>query len=213
MYFEALGVTKDEAKAVEFYQKSCDGGNNTSCDFLESLGEDLGATKDEAKAAEEGLSYYETGKEHFEAEDYEKAVELFQKSCDGGYADGCHVLGKMYSRGIGGVTKDEAKALEFFQKSCDGGNIETGNAEACSSLSARMSCDELRSYCSDSDECSHLGTEMGQDCVDFCVENINRECETCYKIVSACYEACPPIDIDPMCVVDCAYAHDCVNFN
>ena len=49
-----------------------------------------------------------------------KAVELYKKSCDGGYARGCGVLGLMYANGEG-VKQDAYKAVELYKKSCDGG--------------------------------------------------------------------------------------------
>jgi len=51
-------------------------------------------------------------------QDYFKAVELFQKACDGGDAAGCYNLGIMYMNGQG-VKQDYAKAKELFGKACD----------------------------------------------------------------------------------------------
>ena len=47
-----------------------------------------------------------------------KAVELYQKACDGGNATGCVNLGVLYRKGEG-VRKDDSKALNLFGKACD----------------------------------------------------------------------------------------------
>ena len=65
-----------------------------------------------------GIMY---GKGDGVAQDYAKAVELFTKACDGGYAGGCFNLGFMYYKGDG-VAQDYAKAVELYTKACDGGS-------------------------------------------------------------------------------------------
>lgn len=47
-----------------------------------------------------------------------KAVELYTKACDGGYALGCWSLGLMYEDGDG-VRQNYNKALELYGKACD----------------------------------------------------------------------------------------------
>jgi hypothetical protein len=49
-----------------------------------------------------------------------KAVELFTKACDGGFAGGCLSLGFKYAVGEG-VRQDKRKAVELLIKACDGG--------------------------------------------------------------------------------------------
>jgi len=53
-------------------------------------------------------------------QDYFKAAELYQKVCDGGYAEGCFKLGVRYIKGEG-VNQNYKKAKELFGKSCDMG--------------------------------------------------------------------------------------------
>jgi len=48
-------------------------------------------------------------------QDYFKAVELFQKACDGGDAAGCYNLGIMYMNGQG-VKQDYSKAKKLLVK-------------------------------------------------------------------------------------------------
>ena len=51
-------------------------------------------------------------------DDYQKAVELYQKACDGGAALGCYNLGFLYANGQG-VKQDFPTAKQYFGKSCD----------------------------------------------------------------------------------------------
>jgi TPR repeat protein len=47
-----------------------------------------------------------------------KAVEFYQKACEGGYGVGCTNLGVMYANGEG-VRQDKSKALEFYGNACN----------------------------------------------------------------------------------------------
>jgi TPR repeat protein len=49
---------------------------------------------------------------------YFRAVELFQKACDGGEAAGCSWIGEMYESGEE-IKQDFQKALEWYGKACD----------------------------------------------------------------------------------------------
>jgi hypothetical protein len=55
--------------------------------------------------------------------DNARALSLFQRSCDGGNAEGCALLGLMYQMGWGGVPKDVAHAQKLYRASCDGGGV------------------------------------------------------------------------------------------
>ncbi len=52
--------------------------------------------------------------------DYLKAAALYEKTCNGGEAYGCKVLGDMYYKGEG-VEKDYLKAIQFIEKACNNG--------------------------------------------------------------------------------------------
>ena len=62
------------------------------------------------------IYYYGKGVE----QDYKKAAEFFEKSCESGDKYGCYELGKMYEKGEG-VEQDKSKALMFYKKACDDG--------------------------------------------------------------------------------------------
>lgn len=54
-------------------------------------------------------------------QNYQKAVELYQKGADLGDAGACYNLGHMYQHGQG-VNQDYQKAVELYQKACDVGD-------------------------------------------------------------------------------------------
>ena len=131
------GLTKDEAKAVEWYQKAAEAGNARAMCNLGICYEygQGGLTKDETKAvewyqkaAEAGnaramnrLGYaYEYGKGGL-TKDETKAVEWFQKAAEAGEATAMYNLGVCYELGKGRLTKDEAKAVEWYQKAAEAG--------------------------------------------------------------------------------------------
>ncbi len=65
---------------------------------------------------------YEKGKGGVR-KDYKKAVELYRKSADQGFAPSQSNLGNMYSQGLG-VKQDYKKAVELYKKSADQGDAE-----------------------------------------------------------------------------------------
>ena len=60
----------------------------------------------------------ESGKEAYNKGDYQKAVELYQKACDGGAALGCYNLGFLYENGQG-VGQNFSTAKQYYGKACD----------------------------------------------------------------------------------------------
>jgi serine/threonine protein kinase len=63
------------------------------------------------------LSLYYQAKVALSHADYANAVDLFNKSCDGGTAEACVDLGNLYRDGTG-VTADVDKAKKLFQQAC-----------------------------------------------------------------------------------------------
>ena len=55
--------------------------------------------------------------------DINKAIQLYEKACDGGDVLSCSDLGDVYNKGEE-VTKDFNKAAHFYKKACDGGLME-----------------------------------------------------------------------------------------
>lgn len=101
MYVKGEGVPKDEAKAIEWYQKAAAQGN---ADAQFKLGmryfSGVGVPKDEAKS-----------------------VEWFQKAAAQGHANAQFNLGVRYAFGEG-VPRDEAKAKEWYQKAASQGQVD-----------------------------------------------------------------------------------------
>ena len=133
-YYNGIGVTKDESKAVEWYKKAAEQGLAAAQYNLGVCYEDgKGVPKDErkavewyVKAAEQGLAAaqnnlgvcYQNGKGV--PKDEKKAVEWYKKAAEQGLAVAQNRLGYCYEHGIG-VTIDERKAVEWYKKAAEQG--------------------------------------------------------------------------------------------
>ena len=134
---EQGGLTKDEAKAVEWYWKAAEAGNaRAMCDLGNCYEYGKGGlTKDETKA----VKWYQKAAEAGNATamfnlgfcykhglrgltmDEAKAVEWYKKAAGAGNTSGMYSLGLCYEYGKGGLTKDEAKAVEWYKKAAEAG--------------------------------------------------------------------------------------------
>lgn len=95
-YINETDEPRDYEKAVEYFQKSSDGGYWRSDNSL-------------------GLRYQKgQGVEQSDV----KAFEYYKKSADAGYVHALHRLGQMYENGQG-VEEDNEKAEEYYQKACE----------------------------------------------------------------------------------------------
>ncbi len=137
-YYGQGGLTKDEAKAVEWYQKAVEAGNARAMCCLGVCYEygKGGLTKDEAKAVEWYKKAAEAGEDtamcnlgncYYNGQggltkDETKAVEWYKKAAEAGNARGMNNLGYCYEYGKGGLTKDETKAMEWYKKAAEAGN-------------------------------------------------------------------------------------------
>jgi TPR repeat protein len=70
---------------------------------------------------EGGSSDFDNAMGFFYAEQYDKAVPIFETLAGQGHAGAEHRLGMCYGKGLG-VTVDRAKAFELYQKAADKGN-------------------------------------------------------------------------------------------
>jgi TPR repeat protein len=104
MYWRGVGVTKDLGKAPGYFQRGCDGGDNTGCDWFATT------------------MFAEATARHAELTDpaFVRGAALLQKTCDGGEVEGCALLGGAYEGGRG-VAKDVGRALALYVRTCDGG--------------------------------------------------------------------------------------------
>jgi len=129
-YDKAWGTKKNYTKAVEWYSKSVEKGNNGAMNNLGYCYEKgLGVTKDMTKAFElyeqSALLGYNTGMYnvgkcyHFGSgvtKDINKAFEWYTKSTDQGHSFAMNNLGFCYQRGRG-VDQDKTKAFELYEQS------------------------------------------------------------------------------------------------
>ena len=132
MYEEGLGVSQDNAKAVEWYRKAAEQGHATAqCNLGIMYENGRGVSQDNAKAvewyrksAEQGNAFaqcklgYMYGQGRGISQDYVKAVEWYRKSAEQGDADAQCNLGYMYENGRG-ISQDNAKAVEWYRKSAE----------------------------------------------------------------------------------------------
>ena len=101
MYAQGVGVPKDAAMSIEWYQK--------------------------AAAQGDAYAQYSLGLKHAIGldvpKDDSKAVEWYQKAAAQGYASAQSSLGDAYAEGKG-VSKDAAKAVEWYQRSAAQGDSD-----------------------------------------------------------------------------------------
>jgi TPR repeat protein len=108
MYATGLaGVKADQAQALNYFQKSCNGGHGIGCaNLANQYYSGLGVATDQAKAA-----------------------QVYQRSCDLGAVTGCVDLGVIYRDGKG-VPKNLPHAVQLLQRACD------LSAAACASIAS-----------------------------------------------------------------------------
>ena len=102
VYRAGLGVSKDEARAVE----------------LEKRAHEHAKRACEAGDASECTAH---GTNLVSAKDFTKAAAAFQKGCDGGDGGSCSFLAALYDEGAG-VKADPDKARTFFELACRRGH-------------------------------------------------------------------------------------------
>lgn len=100
MYMYAIGTNGDNQKALQYYRKSCSGGNALACSNLASI--------------------YDNGSTEI-PQDKLMASELYMVGCSGGDVFACNNLGYMFANGIG-VKKDYFKSLQYYKFACDSGS-------------------------------------------------------------------------------------------
>jgi TPR repeat protein len=64
---------------------------------------------------------YRQGDEAERRSAFAEAATLYGAACEGGYAAGCTMLGRMYGLGRG-VARDQARAAALYKRGCDGGD-------------------------------------------------------------------------------------------
>jgi len=105
MYYEGHTVKQDYAKALEWYQRAAEDGDNWSQTVTGLMYEQGIGTK----------------------QDYQKAEEWFRKAAANDYARAQSNLAVMYHEGLG-VEKDDAEAALWYEKAAVNGDVE---AQVC----------------------------------------------------------------------------------
>ncbi len=134
MYASGRGAPKNLGRAEAAYDRACTGGVADACTTLGEIVEVTGPAEGGLPRAE-GLFTKACGNGSSRGcwrlglvvagrDEKEKAVALYQKSCDGGWTPGCHELAVSYEQGEG-VPKDVPKALTLYSEACDGENVES----------------------------------------------------------------------------------------
>jgi uncharacterized protein len=119
-------VQKDIGRAAELYQKACDGGFAEGCFDLAKTYLSGAAMSRVLEDLHAGLA----GKQ--DVEKVEKAERLYEKACDGGFAQGCsdsaewNLSVTLDMRRHGFVEKKEGNEYiaKLFQKGCGGGVVK-----------------------------------------------------------------------------------------
>ena len=95
---------------------------------------------------------YDLAQKSYEKGEKKEAIELYTKSCDGGYAQACNFLAEMYYKGRG-VPQDDFKACQFYTKACISGNI------ACEESKKMLDVQEKMELCEKGDigSCRSVG--------------------------------------------------------
>jgi len=123
LYYVGDGVTKDDAKAADWFRKAAAQGHAGAQNYVPAeavKGLQKAATQGDAEAQFNLGRRYSLGKDV--AKDYAKAFEWFQKAAKQGHPNGEFFLGSAYILGQG-VQKDSAKAFEWFQKAAAQGVV------------------------------------------------------------------------------------------
>jgi TPR repeat protein len=144
MYIKGLGVPKDPAQVVLWWQKAAKSGLAAAQDVLDDKGvqselgrmyfEGEGGTKDDVqaifwlrKAADQGNAAAQVNLGTMFADgrgvrrDYAQALALYHKAADQNYAFAQVKIGVMYFEGDG-VAEDKSKAFAWYRKAADSGD-------------------------------------------------------------------------------------------
>ena len=124
-----IDVERDLGRAGEAYARACDGGAFDVCNTLGEMYRQTGPIEGGAEKAEElfvraceggsSAGCLNLGLAFAEREDFERAVALYEQSCNAGWAPACHQMGHSYEVGEG-VKADARRAIAWYGQACDG---------------------------------------------------------------------------------------------
>ncbi len=150
LYRDAIGVTKDWAKAAGLAQQACDKDVLVGCRVLAAAklgGQGVKKDKsaglallDKACLGGDGMGCVELGIAKLADKQLAgDAQYAFRRACyGGGEHEGCAWLGTLYAEGKGGQKANPKIAVKFFEKGC-----KEGSARACTGL-AQLTTDKAK---------------------------------------------------------------------
>lgn len=134
-YAKGEEVDKDFSKAIYYFEKSCEQGNEYG---LVRIGNHFYLGRETEKNYKKAIEYYQKATELGSStsfnnlgecyffgrgvkKNYPKAVELYQKAADNGSICGIDNLGYCYNYGLG-IEQNYLKAIEYYQKAAEKGS-------------------------------------------------------------------------------------------
>lgn len=133
MYFKGLGTPIDNKKAVEYFEKSAELGNQyakrllafeyiNGKNFTQNIEKGISLLNEFANSGD-AFSCYQLGKIYLAEEKYDiqKAISYFEKSADKNMQSS-YQLGRLYLFGSEDLEKDQEKAMHFLNQSAEQGN-------------------------------------------------------------------------------------------
>jgi uncharacterized protein len=144
MHLRGQRVTRDEALALEFFQRGCEHADDLGCVLaaehylnanpndaraaaLLQRGCDLGTSRAPAAprpspdylfSCTELAALYEQGAAGL-ARDETRAADLYQHGCDSGLGQACENLGALYARGADNLPQDPSRAAALYRQAAD----------------------------------------------------------------------------------------------
>lgn len=112
------------------YERSCNLGSWIGCRYSKKHKNSERSVNTESKTGEcnSGSSCFGLGNIYYNNDNYNKARELYERSCSFDYGDGCWKLGYLYDLGTG-VAQNSITANSYYRKACS-----FNNAVACINL-------------------------------------------------------------------------------
>ncbi len=125
---------------VHSWEESCRGGNSEAChslaEYVQLVDRDAAramelfrANCDATPGARFAPSCFALATMLQAAAQPERALEYYDKSCAGGFSEGCFNMGVIHSKGLLGTKPDRAQSDRYYERACS-----TGVATACFAL-------------------------------------------------------------------------------
>nr|XP_054757178.1 cytochrome c oxidase assembly factor 7-like [Lytechinus pictus] len=108
-YLHGKGFEKDREKALHYFIKGCNLGNQDACFGAGSV---LMSSKNGTSTPDSTLK-----------QDRDKGLKLLETACKNDHQASCFNLSAVYIKGLSGVEKDMKRAIEYSTRSCELGHM------------------------------------------------------------------------------------------